>query len=118
MPWLRELNWSGIVFGTATGLVASFVLFAFSGPLGTNLVGRVIIQLIGFIAAGYVASRFSLVHRITAGRISSLLLFFLVAVMTIAAGAGANILGLLVLGILAIFGGSIGAALAANRQTR
>ncbi len=114
---LRELHWSGIVFGTATGLVVSYVLFVFSGPLGANLVGQVAIQLIGFIAAGYVAARFSLVHGVTAGRISSLLLFFLVAVLTIAAGAGANIFGLLLLGVLAIFGGSTGAALAANRRT-
>jgi hypothetical protein len=114
---LRELHWPGIAFGTATGLVASYVLFVFSGPLGANLVGQIIIQLIGFIASGYVAGRFSLVHGITAGRISSLLLFFVVAVLTISAGAGANIFGLMLLGVLAIFGGSTGAAIAANRLT-
>jgi hypothetical protein len=114
---LRELHWSGIVFGTATGLVVSYVLFVFSGPIGANLVGQIIIQLIGFVASGYVAGRFSLVHAITAGRISSLLLFFVVAVLTITAGAGANIFGLSLLGVLAIFGGSTGATLAVNQLT-
>jgi hypothetical protein len=114
---LHELHWSGIVFGTATGLVASYVLFVFSGPIGANFVGQIIIQLIGFIASGYVAGRFSLVHRITAGRISSLLLFFVVASLTITAGAGANPFGLMLLGLLAIFGGSTGATLAMNRPT-
>ncbi len=114
---LRELHWSGIVFGTATGLVVSYVLFVFSGPIGASLIGQIIIQLIGFVASGYVAGRFSLVHAITAGRISSLLLFFVVAVLTITAGAGANILGLSLLGVFAIFGGSTGAALAVNRLT-
>ena len=114
---LRELHWTGIVFGAATGLVASYFLFVFSGPIGSNVMGQLVIQLIGFIAAGYVAGRFSLVHAITAGRIAALLLFFVIAAATIAAGAVANIAGLLVLGVLALGGGMVGAVIAERRRT-
>ncbi|GMQ94032.1 MAG: hypothetical protein BMS9Abin12_1514 [Acidimicrobiia bacterium] len=115
---LRELHWAGIVFGAASGLVASFVLFAFSGSLGGNLVTQIIIQSLGFVVAGYVAGRFSLIHGITAGGVAALSLFFIIAAATIAAGAGANIFGLVLLGFLAIFGGSAGAELAERRRHR
>jgi hypothetical protein len=114
---LRELHWIGIVFGTATGLVASYVLFVFSGYIGQNVIGQLVIQLIGFIVAGYVAGRFSLIHAFTAGRISALILFFVVATSTIASGAGANIAGLLLLSVLALGGGMGGAAIAERRRT-
>lgn len=109
---LRELHWTGIVFGAATGLIASYVLFAFSGSVGEMVLGQLIIQFIGFIAAGYVAGRFSLVHVFAAGRIAALLLFFVIAGITVAAGAGANIAGLLLLGVLALGGGMVGALVA------
>lgn len=113
---LRQLHWTGIVFGAATGFVASLILFVFSGPLGTNVIGQLLIQLAGFIAAGFVAGRFSLVLSVTAGRIAALLLFFVIAASTIAAGAGANLAGLLLLGVLAIGGGTAGAVLAEKRR--
>lgn len=114
---LRQLHWNGIVFGSAAGLVASLLLFVISGSLGRNVVGQLLIQLIGFVVAGYVAGRFSLIHAIAAGRIAALILFFGIALVTVAAGAGANIAGLLVLGILAIIGGMLGALTAERRRT-
>lgn len=114
---LRELHWMGIVFGAATGLVASLFLFAFSGPVGGNVVGQLVIQLLGFIVAGYVAGRFSLVHPFAAGRIAALILFFAIAALTISAGAGANIAGLIVLSVLALGGGMGGAVIAERRRT-
>jgi hypothetical protein len=113
---LRGLHWAGITFGAATGLVVSYLLFVISGPIGTNIIGQVVIQLLGFISAGYVAGRFSLVHAVAAGRIAALILFFVVAAATIAAGATANIFGLLVLGALAMFGGAVGATLAEKQR--
>jgi hypothetical protein len=113
---LRELHWAGITFGAATGLVASYLLFVISGPIGTNIVGQIVIQLLGFTSAGYVAGRFSLVHTVTAGRIAALILFFVIATATIAAGASANIFGLLVLGALALVGGASGAALSKKQR--
>lgn len=113
---LRELHWTGIAFGSAAGLVASLVLFVFSGSLGGNIVGQLVIQLIGFVVAGYVAGRFSLVHTIAAGRIAALILFFGIALVTVAAGAGANVAGLLVLGLLALVGGMLGALAAEKRR--
>jgi hypothetical protein len=114
---IRELHWAGIAFGTATGLITSYLLFVMSGPLGGNLIAQLTIQFLGFIAAGYVAGRFSLAHQIVAGRIASLLLFFFVAVVTISAGATANLLGLALLGVLAIAGGATGAKWAGRRNT-
>jgi len=114
---LRELHWMGVAFGASTGLVASYVLFVFSGPVGENIIGQLAIQLIGFLVAGYIAARFSLVHAIAAGRIAALILFFVVATLTIAAGAGANIAGLLLLGVLALGGGMAGAIVAERQRS-
>ena len=113
---LRELHWSGIIFGATTGLVASMALFALSGPLGGNLVALIIIALTGFIAAGYVAGRLSLVHRLAAGRIAALVQFFAMAVFMVAVGDNPNVLGLLILGMLSLIGGAAGAAWAARRD--
>lgn len=113
---LRELHWSGIIFGATTGLVASMALFALSGPLGGNVVALIVIALTGFAAAGYVAGRLSLVHRIAAGRIAALLQFFAIAVFMVAVGTNPNVAGLLILGILAIIGGAAGATWADRRQ--
>lgn len=113
---IRDLHWAGIVFGAAAGLVASYLLFVISGPIGTNVVGQIVIQFLGFGVAGYVAGRFSLVHAIAAGRIASLILFFAITATTIAAGAAANLVGLLILGALALVGGASGATLAERRR--
>lgn len=114
---IRELHWAGIAFGAATGLITSYILFVISGPLGGNILVQLSIQLLGFIAAGYVAGRFSLAHAVTAGRIASLLLFFFIAALTIAAGANANLFGLALLGVLAIAGGDAGARWTEKRTT-
>ena len=113
---IRELHWAGIMFGTATGLITSYILFVISGPLGSNILVQLMIQMLGFIAAGYVAGRFSLAHAVVAGRIASLLLFFSIATLTIAAGANANLFGLALLGLFAIGGGAAGATLAEKRK--
>lgn len=109
---LRELHWTGIVFGMGAGLVAGLVLFGVLGSIGGNAVVQIIVQAVAFAAAGYVAGRLSLVHAPVAGRISALLLFFVIAASTIAAGAGANPFGLIFLGVIAIGSGSAGARLA------
>jgi hypothetical protein len=114
---IRDLHWAGIAFGAATGLITSYILFVISGPLGGNILVQLFIQLLGFIAAGYVAGRFSLTHAVIAGRIASLLLFFFIAALTIAAGADANLFGLALLGVLAIGGGAAGATWAEKRTT-
>lgn len=114
---LREFNWTGILFGSGAGLVASYVLFVISGPLGTNVLAQIFAQVIGFVTAGFIAGRFSLFHVVAAGRIAALILFFAIATATIAAGAGANVFGLLLLGLLAISGGAAGAALAERSRS-
>ena len=113
---IRELHWAGIAFGTATGLITSYLLFVVSGTIGRNIIVQLMIQLLGFVAAGYVAWRFSLTHASMAGRVAALLLFFFIATLTIAAGADANLFGLALLGILAIGGGAAGATLAERRN--
>ena len=113
---LRELHWSGIIFGATTGLVASMALFALIGPLGGNLVALIIIALTGFVAAGYVAGRLSLVHRLAAGRIAGLVQFFAIAVFMVAVGNNPNVFGLLILGVLALIGGAAGATWAERRN--
>ena len=113
---LRELHWTGIMFGATSGLVASMALFALSGPLGRSLGMLIAIALAGFVSAGYVAGRFSLVHGILAGRIAGLIQFFAIATFMVAVGTNPNVFGLLVLGILAILGGAAGATLAERRR--
>jgi hypothetical protein len=112
----RELHWMGILFGATTGLVASMALFALSGPLGGNLFVVIGIALTGFVCAGYVAGRLSLVHGILAGRIAGLIQFFTIATFMVAVGTNPNVLGLFVLGILAILGGAAGATWAEKRR--
>ena len=113
---LRELHWSGIIFGATTGLVASMALFALSGPLGGNVVALIIIALTGFGAAGYVAGRLSLVHRLAAGRTAARRRFFSIATFMVAVGNNPNVFGLLILGLLALIGGAAGATLAERRR--
>ncbi|MDK1019229.1 MAG: hypothetical protein QGD89_07505 [Actinomycetota bacterium] len=113
---LRRLHWAGILFGAGTGLVVALSLFALLGVIATNVVAQVLIQFIAFLAAGYVAGRFSLINGTLAGGIASLVLLFVLAVLTIAAGAAANVFGLLFLGLLAIGGGSAGAEFAEKRR--
>jgi len=114
---LRELHWAGIVFGATTGLVASMALFALSGPLGGNLIVLIVIALAGFMSAGYVAGRFSLVHGIVAGRIAGLIQFFAIATFMVVVGTNPNVVGLAVLGALAIVGGAAGATWADKRRS-
>lgn len=109
---LRDLHWTGIVFGTGAGLVVGLVLFSVLGAIGGNTVVQILVQVIAFGVAGAVAGRLSLLHGAVAGRISALLLFFVIAASTIAAGAGANPFGLIFLGVLALGSGSAGARLA------
>ena len=113
---MRELHWSGIVFGAVGGLAVSLLLFAISGPIGTNIVGQLAIQFIGFTTAGFVAGRLSLVQTALAGRIAALLLLLITGVLTISLGADSNVLGLILLGALAIAGGTFGAAVAEKRR--
>lgn len=113
---LRELHWTGIIFGATTGLVASMALFALSGPLGGNLIVLIGVALAGFVVAGYVAGRFSLVHGSLAGRVAGLIQFFAIATFMVAVGTNPNIFGLLVLGMLSIVGGAAGATWAERRR--
>ena len=105
----KDLNWPGIIFGAAAGLVSSYILFAISGSSGRGVALRLLIQLVGFVIAGFIAWRFSLVQARAAGGFASLILFAVVAGGSIVAGVDANVFGLAVLGALAIFGGSGGA---------
>jgi len=114
---IHELHWTGIVFGATTGLVASMALFALSGPLGANLIVLIVSATAGFVAAGYVASRLSLVHEIVAGRIASLLQFFALATFMVMLGTNPNVFGLLLLGVLAMLGGTVGARWSKKRRT-
>jgi len=113
---IRELHWTGILFGAATGLVASMALFALSGRLGTNLIVLLVAATAGFISAGFIAGRLSLVHEIVAGRIASLLQFFALATFMVVLGTNPNILGLLLLGVLAMLGGTVGARWSKKRR--
>lgn len=113
---LRELHWTAIVFGSATGVVVGYLLFAIGGGLAASPVGEIVVQVFAFLAAGYIAGRFSLTHIAVAGRISALLLFFFITSLTIAAGAVVNPFGLIFLGILALGAGSAGARFAESRR--
>jgi hypothetical protein len=68
-------------------------------------------MLTGFLVAGIVAGRFSLADPQLAGGVAALILFFLLAAITLPAD-GVNLVGLLVFGagaaVLGPLGGAIG----------
>ncbi len=107
----QSLHWPAILFGSASGLFTSLVLFALLAGLGSNTLARVALMLLGFFVAGVVAGRFSLVDPELAGSVSALILFFVLAAITVSGGT-ANLVAIAVFGVgaaaLGPVGGSIG----------
>jgi hypothetical protein len=108
---MGSLNWPAIGFGAASGLATSLLLFAVLFGLGQNAAIQIAILMFGFFVAGYVSGRFALAEPHLSGAMASLILFFVITVVTIS-GAGLNLLGIAVFGIgAAVFGplgGSVG----------
>ena len=115
---LRELNWSGILFGSGAGLITGLALYAVAGAVNGGTAIQVLIQFTAFFIAGIVAGRFSLVGHVAAGGFAALFLYFGLAVVSVAGGADLQPGAILFFGIVALLFGSAGAVLAAAMRTR
>lgn len=109
---LRELNWSGILFGSGAGLIVGIALYAIAGAVNGGTLLQVVIQFTAFFVAGYVAGRFSLVGAVAAGGFAGLFLYFGLAVVSVIAGTDLQPVAIIFFGILALVFGSAGAVLA------
>lgn len=109
---VRSLNWSGIAFGAGTGLVVGLILSLIVGGGEGPAAVLVLIQILAFTVAGYIAGRFSLTNAIAAGGFAGLLLFFLLATVAILADTDLNGISFVLFGLIALLLGSAGAATA------
>jgi len=102
--------------GLGGGLIV-FLLLAFVGVVGAdgNAVVLIFLQFLSLVVAGYVAGRFTSPNPLLNGGMAGLLLFLIIAAISLAAGARLNPLELGLLGIVAAVLGSTGGALAASR---
>lgn len=99
--------------GLGGGLIV-FLLLAFVGADG-NAVVLIFLQFLSLVVAGYVAGRFTSPNPLLNGGMAGLLLFLIIAAISLAAGARLNPFELGLLGIVAAVLGSTGGALAASR---
>ena len=113
---LRELNWSGILFGSGAGLIVGIALYAMVGAVNGGTFLQVLIQFTAFFVAGYVAGRFSLVGAVAAGGFAGLFLYFGLALVSVIAGVDIQAVAILFFGVLALVFGSAGAVLAQARR--
>ena len=113
---IRELNWSGILFGSGAGLIVGIGLYAIVGAVNGGTALQVLVQFTAFFVAGYVAGRFSLVGAVAAGGFAGLFLYFGLAVVSVIAGTDLQPVAIVFFGILALVLGSAGAVLAQARR--
>ncbi len=106
---LRELNWNGVLFGSGAGLLVGIGLFVAIGGGDAPSFAQVLVQFVAFFVAGMVAGRLSLVGAIPAGGFSALVLYFGLALLSIASGAALQPVALLFFGVMALVLGSLGA---------
>ena len=114
---LRQLNWSGILFGAGAGLIVGLAAAALLGVVNGGGLLQVLAQFTAFFVAGYVAGRFSLVGAVFAGGFAGLFLYFGLAVVAVATGTDVQAVAILFFGITALLLGSAGAVLANARRT-
>jgi hypothetical protein len=114
---LRQLNWSGILFGAGAGLIVGLAAAALLGAVNGGGLLQVLAQFTAFFVAGYVAGRFSLVGAVFAGGFAGLFLYFGLAVVAVATGTDVQAVAILFFGITALLLGSAGAVLANARRT-
>ena len=113
---LRSLNWSGILFGVGAGFVVGVVLTILANAVGGGTFALVLAQFLAFAVAGYVAGRFSLVGELLAGGFAGLLLYFVPAAISVAAGSEVTPVAVLFFGIAALVIGTLGAVFAMSRH--
>ena len=109
---ITDLNRAGIAFGAGAGFVAGIVMALLAGGADAPTGLLVAIQLLAFVIAGLVAGRLSLVGAAPAGGFAALLLYFGLAVVSIAAGNDRHPVAFLLFGIFALAFGTAGGALA------
>lgn len=114
---LRQLNWSGILFGAGAGLIVGLAAAALLGAVNGGGLLQVLAQFTAFFVAGYVAGRFSLVGAVYAGGFAALFLYFGLAVISVATGAEVQAVAILFFGLTALLFGSAGAVLANARRS-
>ena len=114
---LRSLNWSGIFFGVGAGFVVGVILTLLASLAGGGTFALVVAQFLAFAVAGYVAGRFSLVGELLAGGFAGLILYFVPAVVSVAAGSEVTPVAILFFGIASLVIGTLGAVFAMSRRS-
>lgn len=113
---LRELNWSGILFGAGAGLIVGLAAAAVLGAVNSGSFLQAIAQFLAFFVAGVVAGRFSLVGAVASGGFAALFLYFGLAIVSVASGTDVQPVAILFFGVTALILGSAGAVLANIRR--
>jgi len=109
---IADLNRTGIAFGAGAGFVAGIALSLLAGGADASTGLLAAIQLLAFVIAGLVAGRLSLVGAASAGGFAALLLYFGLAVVSIATGNDRHPVAFLLFGFLALVFGTAGGAIA------
>lgn len=104
--------------GLGGGLIV-FLVLRVVGVIGSdgNPIVLIFLQFLSLVIAGYVAGRFTSPNPLLNGGMAGLVLFLIVAAISIAASARLNPFELAFLGLVAAVLGSTGGALAEWRRT-
>lgn len=108
---IRQLNWTGVLFGAGAGLVFGLGLFLVTGAVDRGTIVQIAIQSGSFLVAGFVAGRLSVTGEVAAGGFAGLFLYFGLAVVSVVAGSDLNPVAVLFSLTVALILGSAGGAL-------
>lgn len=108
---LQQLNWPGILYGSAAGLIVGLTLYAVVGAVDGGTFVQVLAQFSAFLVAGFVAGRMSLVGGVFSGGFAALFLYFGLAVVSVLGGTDLHPVSILFFGMVALLLGSAGAVL-------
>ena len=122
-----HVRWGAVVIGAAAGLfimvVTSLVVFVAAGALGASLddiaplIALTVALFAGQLLAGYTSGRFaSSLQPAFHGSLAALLLYGVVASLSLAAGSPASVFTLIVFAIVALVIGLAGGVLATRPQ--
>lgn len=98
-------------------MASSLLLFAVVLGLGSNIVVLLVILMVGFFIAGYVAGHYALTEPRLSGGLAALAMLFAIVILIVSVrGDGLNLVGLVLLGFAAAFAGPAGGAVGYNRR--
>ena len=115
------VNWGAIALGAMAGLGSGLVLFlvlSVPGAVGPDqsAIPLILLQFLSLVLAGFITGVFVSEGAVLHGGLAGLMLFLVVAAISIAIASGPNIVELALLGVVAAVLGSSGGALAESRR--